>query len=1398
MKKLLLILSAVFVSVMAYSNAKDPYTLNPYAYDLWSNWDPTTQKLTLRFKVNSVPNLESVEGWGVGIQVLAEDSKGGTYYIWGTPGDVIREAHNGGAGAYEYTADLSSGVDLNGNLIPRNEDLTWKVRVAGRGNGSSIKYTPEGVKSETGIDYTRVRYWPSSSHAFHSKRLIPQSIAINTNPESLNFGRVLVADNNDHSTTWYSSWDNGTNRGRGIYAIEPDFLTISNGGKRASLDNSKEYGGFASDQKEPRGICVSDDGRIFVSSYSNNSTVAVWEVTNTNNYASAANKSNYGANTLTLSGVNTVLEKAKINNYRVISLDVKGTGSNMKLLLLCCSTSAKKVAACYEYNVSTGDLTSISLHNDIKNYEYEDNGINIHAKIAYGKNKQDQKIDNVIWISFASTAKNESRLYAVDRTGNILENEKFGDRSAGEGFYIKGDMLLKSFRTLKNSTGTANEDYPAGFYIKKIGDDNYTIGGNYYANNSYIWVNELLDVNIFDTKPITARLSSRVINDFAVDYANNAYLACIWSGRNFPVSLPYSGKCETTAPSRYNFKLSKAVPNIMAMDLKREPNGNNPSYKFSFVTNAKPTHAEIRFYKKENSAKMFENIKTIHADNYDKGSHTISQPDYVYTFPDTELKQGEMSVILNMVGGERNVQRITNALPPGELYWTVYVEAEKNNAFAPIYHLGGINDGRNHRRHVAVNNYPETDMFGSLIVSDCPVDDVNGAAQGLWIYGFNPSGNCNDATTAVNDASRYNFRSSYLNGSAAKAPNRLNYPRRVAVAPDGKVYVADEGTSPVGDFAGAIDIVVHERGGLKIWDPNNPNVFSLFADNQINTAFGVALWEHSSGLKVYSSNTYDEYLRHIILDANYTTIQQNGKYGWNGFVEYVVAKYTGPEHTWVKPDSVHYNLGQGDASGNFSLVTMDQGVWICQHREHTVAIKEKMKESPADNKEANLLAFVPYNSNTKTWMSCATANGPSNGFTFTDGVRKDDANGFSPWSQKTDGPMQSTPGAGLAYRVLKDKNGNIIKVGTDPQEYLYVVNHDGNILKIRISSWTYKGTNAAKPGLTYITTLTTPGYIKAVNKATKDGFPDQDWKTSFISSMNFDYAGNLVITASQTRAGASHIIVYTMPYDRTNAQEIRASDDRILIPERLAQFDMTRDDIKGIIEDHKQHQTGTCAIDLYRPMQGGMFNTICLPFDLNLNDIPAKHLLNGVEIKQFKGVMLEEIGGENILTLQFGDVDNNTMKANTPHIIKPVNNIKGIMELNWGIPLAIDTVLTRPKYTFDNGNSITYQGILPKTWVEAVYDQTTKLPLRLILVADNRLAVLTGDGEMYGFRGYFDLAKPLPPGTVAKISAKKDTPTNTTIVVDGKKVNIDKYLREGRVYIRVGDSLYTVDGQLVK
>ena len=80
------------------------------------------------------------------------------------------------------------------------------------------------------------------------------------------------------------------------------------------------------------------------------------------------------------------------------------------------------------------------------------------------------------------------------------------------------------------------------------------------------------------------------------------------------------------------------------------------------------------------------------------------------------------------------------------------------------------------------------------------------------------------------------------------------------------------------------------------------------------------------------------------------------------------------------------------------------------------------------------------------------------------------------------------------------------------------------------------------------------------------------------------------------------------------------------------------------------------------------------------------------------------------------------------------------------------------------------------------------------MVDNNRLAEVQNSGNMRGFRAYFQLAKELEPGTKVGISARKPTPTNV-ITIDGKRVNVEKFLREGRVYIRVGDTLYTINGE---
>lgn len=253
-----------------------------------------------------------------------------------------------------------------------------------------------------------------------------------------------------------------------------------------------------------------------------------------------------------------------------------------------------------------------------------------------------------------------------------------------------------------------------------------------------------------------------------------------------------------------------------------------------------------------------------------------------------------------------------------------------------------------------------------------------------------------------------------------------------------------------------------------------------------------------------------------------------------------------------------------------------------------------------------------------------------------------------------------------------------------------------------------------------------------------------------------------------------------------NGTATPSPDNYCYIPERLS-HDMVDTEMNHASKQPK-------GLDLYRPFQGGMFNTICLPFTLDLNDLPDNHPLNGAALKEYKGLQLQGgVGEEKVLELTFADVVGGVILANTPYLIQPKENYNSI--IRFATPFELTSTTGGTVYHEDETKtySISYQGVIPLA--PTVVDGES---LTLILVADNRLAVLTGAGDMYGFRGYFQLNKPLPRGMQTRITTSKGTTTNTTIVVDGKKVNVNKFLREGRVYIRMGDSLYTVDGQLVK
>lgn len=1335
MKKLLLILTAVFVSAIgwAQNNADAPYLLNPYAYDLTSSWDEATQKLTVNFKVNSAPNLHDTRDAnnnavnGRGIQVFLVDSKGNEYYICGPSQDDIRKAHkatSGRYGSYSYTIDLTSGLDRNGKLIPRNEDLTWKVRVNGRKN-----YNAEIANGLGGSqNFSKPRRWLIEDNPAYQKRLISHSIDVVTNPQAPNFGRIMITDGIKVSTDngWGNAHDDryySYTEGRGLYILEPDFVNFANNGKRAAL-NSNKNGGFV-DPLEPREVSISDNGRIFVSSASKTLATAVWEL--------SSNYQNWTA----------ILTKSTLGNRRVVAMDTKGAGDAITLLLLCAPKDANTPLTCWEYNLQNRTLTEVDLPTNVTDITPYVEGINFQAKVQYASNGD-------IWVGLGNTY--GSRVVRVkDNTYRFYGSNSSGSWG-GEAFVIKNNLMIKSSRT----SGDAD------ILFKRL--DN---GNNYFSEN------------------ITAEGigMDAWITDFAIDYADNVFVASNYHGRVIPISMPYDGVRYTPAPSNQKFTLSDPVPNILATDLRYDIVRGKNQYEFSFNVNTKPQEAQIRFY--ESYEDMQKSLNVVNADNYD-GTNT-NKPVYVYNIPQDKLKQGRIAVNLGAVGGQADANGvITNdRLPAGVLYWSVYIKTRESKVFAPIYEQSTTGEDAHHRLHATVNNYPETDGFGHIYAVNyyAEFDSRNG----LMEYSSNPTGESNDEQNSIKNSTRYKLVKNYLNPAGNK-PKFTNQ-RRLAVAPDGKVYIADCGSSLPFD-KNAIRPWLFTGGGVFVWNPNtqtgNEIQISLFSTkDQSSTATAVDIYNHDGQLKLYATNTYGEFENHYSgkkywKDYQYTEDNQANVniYGWNGFKEFNLGT---PNNILLEETTgtVLHSLGMGDGNGNIGIVATDKGIWLAQHRLNDVQytidqFKANNATKPAlpDNTENYILSFVPYNSNTRTWKSCTTRGINYSGSQY-------DQTGASELTQLPSSPLQACPGAGLAYRK------------TNGKEYLYIVNHQGNIVELQITSW-----SGTTPSVKYIKTY--PG------SGPKEAFLNTGRLQGIINTMCFDYAGNLITTSGLEYLGSTstqNIIVYTMPYDRVNAREIQAPNSCRMIPERIAHLDMDKEDLDELIEEHqKDHPTG-CAVDLYRPLQGGMFNTICLPFTLDLTSLPEKHPLYGATLREYTGLNLNTVGGEKVLELVFTEdvLNPTTINANTPYIIqlKDKDGYNSIMRFAGPLQLTNTTGGTVSNTENSSTYTITYQGIIPYQRVEPHIDQVTGESLTLMLVADNRLALMTSAGDMYGFRGYFKLNQPLPKGMRTRITTQKPVATNTTIVVDGKRVNIEKFIREGRVCIRVGETLYNINGEVI-
>ena len=221
----------------------------------------------------------------------------------------------------------------------------------------------------------------------------------------------------------------------------------------------------------------------------------------------------------------------------------------------------------------------------------------------------------------------------------------------------------------------------------------------------------------------------------------------------------------------------------------------------------------------------------------------------------------------------------------------------------------------------------------------------------------------------------------------------------------------------------------------------------------------------------------------------------------------------------------------------------------------------------------------------------------------------------------------------------------------------------------------------------------------------------------------------------------------------------------------------------------------TVTVD--RKLQAGMYNTICLPFSLDITTL-HDHPLKDAEVLNFTGIdELYDESGDAVGVLQFETVTR--LEAGKPYLIK-VNGQNNITEEMIFENVAHNNLTyvggTQSAELSGGGGLITFHAMISPDDIPAG---------SVILVSDNRLAKVTTKGQMLGLRGYFTIddayVQSLADEGKLYLSVKKPVTTSIPVAPEAEqqtKPEVRKVMYNGQIYILRGEEIYTVTGHRVK
>ena len=233
-------------------------------------------------------------------------------------------------------------------------------------------------------------------------------------------------------------------------------------------------------------------------------------------------------------------------------------------------------------------------------------------------------------------------------------------------------------------------------------------------------------------------------------------------------------------------------------------------------------------------------------------------------------------------------------------------------------------------------------------------------------------------------------------------------------------------------------------------------------------------------------------------------------------------------------------------------------------------------------------------------------------------------------------------------------------------------------------------------------------------------------------------------------------------------------------------------------------------VDIERKLIGGTYNTMFLPFGINgdpkmdktidgktyflsqVVDDNGNPLLNPAttSILVYDNAVVENIGGEEVIAYNFHEYAQENqfeiLAPYTPFLIKPENNITVRMHF-WA---ALMRKPVTPKARTD-ANQVFVEGVLAPTMlpINPEHDNT------LILVADNRLAKVTTQGEMLGLRLYFTVPKDVSPSARSIIRVNNAPAGIDDIETPQQGESAIKILQNNKIYILRDGKMYDIMGR---